>query len=487
MRRRTSIASNPVLIGAATVLVVVVAVFLAYNANSGLPFVPSYTVKATVPNAAALVVGNDVRIAGTRIGTITAITPEQNPRTGKVVARVTLKLDKSVEPLPIDSTVIVRARSALGLKYVQITKGTSPKGWPDNAVIPLRQARPQPVEIDEVFSMFDKDTREASEVNLTTFSQALAGRGQDLNDTIATLPRLLTNLGPVMRNLSSPSTGLSRFIQALAQTAGAVAPVAQQQAGWFAGLDATFSALASIARPYLQDTISEGPETLRVATDSFRHQAAFLDKTTRFFTELQPATSALVVAAPPLGNAVESGAPVLTAAVGLNERLDDVLGAFAEFGQDDEALAGVSDLASTAKAALPLISALEGMQRICNYPALFLRNISSALSAGDSVGNWLRIVPILPPVGPNNEGGPSSQPADGPSIDNHLHSNPVPNTAQPGQTQECEAGNEYYSVGDTTLGNLPGNQGQNTDWSTNKLGSDGFGTKVPPPSWGNTP
>ena len=43
-RRSTSVAANPVLIGAATVLVVIVAVFLAYNANNGLPFVPTYNV-----------------------------------------------------------------------------------------------------------------------------------------------------------------------------------------------------------------------------------------------------------------------------------------------------------------------------------------------------------------------------------------------------------------------------------------------------------
>jgi hypothetical protein len=43
-RRRgaTAIASNPVLVGVATTLVIVVAVFLAYNANEGLPFVPTY-------------------------------------------------------------------------------------------------------------------------------------------------------------------------------------------------------------------------------------------------------------------------------------------------------------------------------------------------------------------------------------------------------------------------------------------------------------
>jgi len=43
MRRRNtqSALHNPVLVGAATVLVLLVAVFLAYDANTGLPFVPT--------------------------------------------------------------------------------------------------------------------------------------------------------------------------------------------------------------------------------------------------------------------------------------------------------------------------------------------------------------------------------------------------------------------------------------------------------------
>ena len=66
--RGGGIAGNPVLIGAATVLVVLVAVFLSYNANQGLPFVPTYTLKVEAPSAANLVRGNEVRIGGTRVG-----------------------------------------------------------------------------------------------------------------------------------------------------------------------------------------------------------------------------------------------------------------------------------------------------------------------------------------------------------------------------------------------------------------------------------
>ena len=40
--------------------------------------------------------------------------------------------------------------------------------------------------------------------------------------------------------------------------------------------------------------------------------------------------------------------------------------------------------------------------------------------------------------------------------------NPYPNTAAPGQTHECEAGNESYARGQTVAGNVPGNQGTKT-------------------------
>ena len=69
------LASNPILIGAVTVLVATVAVFLAYNANNGLPFVPTTTVKVRVSNGANLVKGNEVRSGGSRVGVVTDMAP----------------------------------------------------------------------------------------------------------------------------------------------------------------------------------------------------------------------------------------------------------------------------------------------------------------------------------------------------------------------------------------------------------------------------
>ena len=67
------------LVGAVTTLVVVVAVFLAYNANKGLPFVPTTSLKFQVSNGANLLPGNEVREGGSRIGLVDDMKPVRLP------------------------------------------------------------------------------------------------------------------------------------------------------------------------------------------------------------------------------------------------------------------------------------------------------------------------------------------------------------------------------------------------------------------------
>ena len=131
-RGRASIAASPVLVGAVTLLVSIVAIFLSYNANSGLPFVPTYDLQARLPNAANLVAGNEVRIGGARVGVIDEIEPVPSD-SGEPSAEISMKLDTDLEPLPVDSTFLVRPRSALGLKYVELTPGGAGAGFPAGA------------------------------------------------------------------------------------------------------------------------------------------------------------------------------------------------------------------------------------------------------------------------------------------------------------------------------------------------------------------
>src|SRR5688572_20311018 len=143
-RSASSMLGSPVLVGAITLLVAIVAVFLSYNANSGLPFVPTYDVKAEFDNSANLVVGNDVRIGGQRVGAVSEITPKPGQDGNPPTAEVQLKLEKQVEPLPVDSTMIIRPRSALGLKYIEINPGDSEEGFAPGDTVPAEQAQPEP-------------------------------------------------------------------------------------------------------------------------------------------------------------------------------------------------------------------------------------------------------------------------------------------------------------------------------------------------------
>ena len=480
-RRKSSIAANPVLIGAVTTLVLVVLVFLAYNANNGLPFVPSYDIKVEVPNAAGLVKGNEVRVGGTRVGVITAIAPKTEPN-GSVIAVLTLKLNSVVEPVPDDTTVMIRPRSALGLKYVQLTRGPSTQGLSNGGTLAITQARPEPVEIDEFFDMFSEPTRRASQANLAWFGNAVAGRGVDLNLAIQDLRPFADEITPLMRNLSSDRTDLAGFIQGLSQNAAVVAPVAETQGQLFVNLDTTFQALASVARPYIQESISEGPATLENATTNLPKLRPFLVDSATLFNELQPGIASLTGAAPDLASIVTVGTPVLKRSPAFNAQLATTSLAVAAFSTNPSTTLGVVDLTETFSVLKPTLAFVTPAQTTCNYLSLLLRNAGEISSEGGSTGQAQRVTVLAAPGGefdpahvlnpnvplsPNNEGVPSSAPANGGPADsdraNYLHSNPYPYTAAPGQPKnDCEAGRETYIPGEQQIGNMttnPGNAG----------------------------
>ena len=476
-----ALAASPVLVGAVTVLVTIVAVFLSYNANSGLPFVPTYDLKANLPNAAQLVKGFEVRIGGARVGVISKIDAQRRDD-GSTYAQITMKLDKDIEPLPAGSTLLVRPRSAVGLKYVELTPG--PRGGKTleaGSTIPVTQVK-TPVELDEFFGMFDDKARIGSRNSLDGYGGGLAGRGQDLNTAIQALVPLVRDAEPVLKNLADPQTKLARFFRSLADTASEVAPVAEQQASLFRGLDTSFTALASVARPFIQETISESPPSEEVAIRDFPRQHPFLVNNTAFFRELRPGAATLPHSAPLLADAFETGTQVLPRTIKANEDLEGVFNTLADFSVDPGVRGGVHQLTNLAASLRPTLNFLTPTQTTCNYVTLWFRNAASLLADGDSHGTWQRFkvvsaptdnlnkVPLDQSYGKNNEGSPSNAPANGPASSNpsnFLHYNPYPNTAAPSQTHECEAGREVYKAGQTVIGNSTsggqsGNQGTKT-------------------------
>ena len=417
MRNRGGIqgvASSPTIVGAVTVLVVIVAVFLAYNANNGLPFVSTYNLTARVPNANALVKGNEVRIGGARVGVVKKVTAVHTGD-GGVSAELSLSLDKSVEPLPANSTMIIRPKSPLGLKYLQIVPGDSSEGFAAGETIPESAARPEPVDIDQFFDMFDAKTRAAIQRGLAGFGNAFAARGPQLNAFFSVLRQAVESGQPALANLVAPSTDFGGFWRSLEDLAATVAPVAAQQASMFVGLDLTFAAFARVARPYIQETISKGPETLDSVTADLPAVRPFLHDSARFFTALKPGASALAETSPTIAAALRAGIPALNESPKLNAQLPPTADALLAFQESPGVFNGLDLLIDTNDLLGPAIRFIGPAQTTCNYLTIAFRNLANVSGEGNPLGGWVNAIAFQAPSGKTPRAAPRRRPPTAPN------------------------------------------------------------------------
>jgi ABC-type transporter Mla subunit MlaD len=430
-----SLAASPTMVGAVTTLIVIVAVFLAYNANSGLPFVPVYRVSVEIPDASRLTNNNEVRIGGHRVGVVESIDPITDPDenataqadgdtstvsdTGGAAARLNLKLDKSAKPLPMNSVFRVRYRSSFGLKYLEIIRGTgepAPEGFTfdgtddgDICELPVDPESfatdtdetahngcfQQQTEFDDISNTFDNPTREAARTNLEGFGSAFAGRGTSLGDAIENLDPLFRYLKPVAQVLSESDTRFARFFPELGNAARIVAPVAEQQALFFAEAAVAFAAISSDVGK-LQETISEGPPTLETAIDTLPRQRPFLRDFAILSRELRPGVTDLRATLPVLNEAIEVGTPVLRRSPEMNRLLRNALRELDQLVAQPTTKLSLQRLEQTFDITEPFARTIVPAQTVCNYLGYWF-TFWQASFVRDQVGyTWLQALAEFP-------------------------------------------------------------------------------------------
>jgi ABC-type transporter Mla subunit MlaD len=469
-----------VLIGAVTVLVALVAVFLAYNANNGLPFVPTRQLKVVIPNGASVVAGNDVEEGGFRIGVVSDMHPVELPN-GTVGAQLVLQLNTSNGRIPIDSTATIRPRSALGLKYVDLNIGHSPKVFADGATLPLSHTT-VPVQFDDINTLFNAKTRPAIQQNLAGYGNALTARGSALNDTIASLPALFTHIRPVAKYLSDPSTELTRFFGALNGFFGTISPVAQTNLRLFADQATTFQAISQSAAD-LENTIRQSPPTLDVSTNSLQAQQPFLADLTTFSNYFAPATVALRQALPNIDPALAAGVKVLPRTPSMNQKLQGVLGALKSLGLDPQTNVALNGLSATVGTLNPTIKYLGPYATVCNQWNYFWVELADLVSEQTNSGMSQRALlqfvnhqannvgdqGAAQPANGYQPGDPPSAPPTGTADAEFLHGPAYAAAINNQGGADCEVGQRGYQLKanyfDTKGRNLvtnqytPGNQG----------------------------
>ena len=448
---------SPALIGAIAVLLVVIMTFLAYNANRGLPWVPSQRLYVEVKNAANIVPGNEVRVGGTRIGIVEAEEPKRYDD-GRITAFLTLKLDQGTEKIPVDTTVLIRARSLLGLKYVQLTPGDDERTFEWGDTIPLEQSTPDPVEIDQLLNTFDDPTARGIEQTITAFGNALVGRGSVIGALIDDAGPLSDNIVPVAKVLADDQNGIVPFLSALSRFTGELAAAGEATGGLFRGLDRTTGAIAAADAP-LDETLAVAPDALQSTAASLRATRAAINPHIAFARELRPSIENLADGANDLAAASAAGVEGLAGVPRFSSDFNLVLDQLDRVGNSSVVARGLDGVTQLSRSGQPLFESLSRAQTVCGYLSNFFANIASATSNGDAIGHWLRAAPMTTAFVPNNESVPATSPAKGADLPagayakngatadsrmyarNYpfLHTNPLPVTGAGGK---CESGYE---------------------------------------------
>ena len=238
-------------------------------------------------------------------------------------------------------------------------------------------------------------------------------------------------------------------------------------------LDTTFTALPSIARPYLQESISEGPPSEELAIREFPLQGQFLRQQRGLLPRAAPGVATLPHSAPILADAFEAGTPALPKTIPMNERPGRRVRELADFSEDPLVRTGVQQLTRLSSSLKPTLAFLTPVQATCNYATLFFRNAAS-VPLRRRLERHLAALHHLPSpstlegaVGPNNEIGPASAPANGPTEENHLHATRIrtrPRRARRASARPATSATPRRAER-TIIGNQPGNQGTKTETS----------------------
>jgi ABC-type transporter Mla subunit MlaD len=450
-RPSTSIVASPVLIGAVTILVTIVAVFLAYNANQGLPFVPNLEVKVLAKNASAVGRGAEVREGGIRVGFVREV-QTRALEDGTAAAEIHAVLEAGDDEIPVDSTFTIRPRSPLGLKYLEMRRGASAETAGQDHVFPVEQTI-RPVDFDDVARIYDAPTRRGIQRGFQGFGTALAGRGTYVNQTIEQLPRLLRHLEPVARTLADRETRLGRFFSELGDAARIVAPLAEEQSDFFTQAGLTFEALSREPES-LKATIERTHPALQAGIESFPVQRPFLTESAALAREMQPVARELRPALPELNSALERGIPVTRRSIDFYGDLQPALVSLRDLMEDPATPIALRGLTANVTTLAPQLRYLGPYQTVCNYWTYFWTYLGEHVSqegpygysqraaiksTGQQASNPSSMGSAEPALGKDYR--ESSRPRGDPV---HLHATPYNAAIDEAGNADCENGQRGY-------------------------------------------
>ncbi|MCF7550726.1 MlaD family protein [Pseudonocardia sp. WMMC193] len=188
------------------------------NQRFNPPWADDQVFFATFESAPAISPGNgqEVRIAGITVGDIRGASVDEDGH-----ARLELAVQGD-HPVYDNATVVLRPKSPLNEMYVELNPG-GPPGNPlgEDAVLPVGSSQ-KPVQVDEVLSHLDDNTRFALTSLLSESDTALANAPQTLPEGLTNTQQVLEDLKPVVDQLDTRRDKIAQLVTALSQVSTAV-------------------------------------------------------------------------------------------------------------------------------------------------------------------------------------------------------------------------------------------------------------------------
>jgi virulence factor Mce-like protein len=174
--------------------------------------------RAQFTDVAGLVKGDEVRIAGVRVGQVTSI--GLAPGKDRPVAQVGLQVSGDV-PVPAGVQATIRYRNLVGQRYIALTEGSGSGGrtLPENGVIPLAQTKPA-LDLTVLFGGFRPLLQALSPADMNRLSfeiiQVFQGEG-------GTVQSLLSHVASLTGSLADKDAVIGEVIDNLTTVLGSVA------------------------------------------------------------------------------------------------------------------------------------------------------------------------------------------------------------------------------------------------------------------------
>jgi ABC-type transporter Mla subunit MlaD len=381
------------LIAIAVLLAAVAAVVVVLAGREGDP---GYKVRAIFDNAGFVIPGEDVKVAGVKVGKIDALDVTEDFR-----AVVVLDIqDEAYQDFRRDAECSIRPQSLIGERYVECepTQKRSAGSEPPPELETIREGpgegqrllpvenTSKPVDLDLLNNVTREPERARLSIILNELGTGVAGRGKDLNDVIRRANPALKEVDRVLAILASENETLQR----LAVDGDTVlAPLARERRHVSGFIESSSEVAQATAerRGDLEADLERLPRFLRELRPTMVRLGALSDEMTpvlkdlgdaapdinRLLIELGPFSEAAIPALDSLGEATKVGTPALV-------RSRPVIADLRRFA------AAVRPVGRTGRQVLESFRRTRGIERLMDY--VFYQ--VAAINGFDSLGHYLR-------------------------------------------------------------------------------------------------